>query len=191
MAIGPAIATAHLWVRVMLVAFAWTLGLAQAPALTPYQIKAGFIYNIALSTKWPGVEPEDASPLIFGILGDDPSEGAFASLDGNEVGKRKLSIKKYSSLAEARDCHLLFINSTEKDTLLKASVELKDLPILTITDMALTPALRGMVHFVIEKERVRFEVNVSAAERVKLKISSQVLKIAKLRRDGPPRKEKE
>ncbi len=50
--------------------------------------------------------------------------------------------------------------------------------------------LGGTIGFVIEDERIRFTVNVDAAQRADLKISSKVLALARIVRDDPPPAEK-
>ncbi len=161
-------------------------GFAQAPTLTPYQIKAGFIYNFAMATKWLSEDPNSTAPLVFGILGEDPSLGEFALLQGAKVGAhRNLSVKPCKDLSEAKECHILFLSGSLKSNLPTLLEETKDLPVLTITDADVGVRSRGIIHFVLEKDKLRFEVNVSAADRAKLKISSQVLKLAKLRKDEP------
>lgn len=166
--------------------FAVATAFPQAPALTPYQIKAGFIYNFAMATKWLAEDPNPNAPLVFGILGEDPSQGEFALLQGAKVGtNRTLAVKLCKDLTEAKECHMLFISGSEKSNMPTLLDEMKDLPVLTITDAEVGARSRGIIHFVQEKDKLRFEVSVAAAERAKLKISSQVLKVAKLRKDEP------
>ncbi len=38
----------------------------------------------------------------------------------------------------------------------------------------------GIINFVLDENRVRFEINVKAAERVHLKLSARLLTVAKL-----------
>ncbi len=169
-----------------ILAFAMKAVFAQTQTLTPYQIKAGFIYNFAMATKWLTEDPNSNLPLVFGILGADPSQGEFELLQGAKVGaNRTLSVKLCKDLAEAKECQLLFISGSQKSNLPALLDELKDLSILTITDADVGVRSRGIIHFVQEKDKLRFEINVSAADRAKLKISSQVLKLAKLRKDEP------
>lgn len=170
----------------MVLALGLAVAFPQPQRMGPYQIKAGFIYNFAISTKWPAEDPETHAPLILGILGDDPSAGEFPALHDAKVNSnRNLSVKICKDVSEAKECHLLFISSSQKSSMATIVDELKDLPVLTITDADVSARARGIIHFLQEKDKVRFEINVSGAERAKLKISSQVLKVAKLRRDEP------
>jgi hypothetical protein len=52
------------------------------------------------------------------------------------------------------------------------------LPVLTVSDMPGFIEHGGMVQFVLENDNVRFEVNLSAANKSGLALSSQLLKVA-------------
>jgi hypothetical protein len=50
--------------------------------------------------------------------------------------------------------------------------------VLTVTDAARTPNARGIIHFVVQNDRVRFHIDERAAARNGLSISSKLLSLA-------------
>jgi hypothetical protein len=55
---------------------------------------------------------------------------------------------------------------------------LKQSSILTVSDAPDFVAQGGMIQFVIEGNRVRFQINLTAAQQAKLSLSSELLKLA-------------
>lgn len=150
---------------------------AQGDRLREYEIKAAYLYNFGKYVEWPAEALGDTNaPFVLGILGSDPFGGeVWASLAGQLIKERKLVIKKFATVEEVQGCHILFISSSEKDNLSGIHDQLKDSSILTVSENK-----AGIINFVIDKNRVRFEVDVGAAEQAKLKISAQLLKLAKV-----------
>ena len=60
---------------------------------------------------------------------------------------------------------------------------LKDLgsgPVLTVGEMPEFAEKGGVIRFKVEQDRIRLEINVAAAARSRLRISSQLLKLARI-----------
>ena len=53
-------------------------------------------------------------------------------------------------------------------------------PTLTVSDMDRFIQKGGMVGFILDESRVRFNINLTATQEARLKISSQLLKLAKM-----------
>ena len=91
---------------------------------------------------------------------------------------KKVIARRFSRIEDTVGCHILFIGSSEKNRLGEILLALKGQNVLTVGD---TPgfAERGaMINFRIEDSKVRFEINVDAAERAGLSVSSNLLKLA-------------
>lgn len=61
---------------------------------TEYQVKAGFIYNIARYVEWPPGTFENDDPIVLCVVSDNPETDIFLSLDNRMVGKRKMRVRK-------------------------------------------------------------------------------------------------
>jgi YfiR/HmsC-like len=144
-----------------------------------YQVKAAFLLNFTKFTEWPPAafgSPD--SPLTICILGDDPFGNVLDQIvEGEVVDGRKIAVQRIKSAPPARSCQALFVNRAGKDPP-------KIFPglgpgVLTIGEGEGFIHDGGMIAFILEDRRVRFNVNQAAAENAGLKLSSRLLRVAK------------
>ena len=74
---------------------------------------------------------------------------------------------------------MLFVGFAEPYRLQQALQAAQGASILTIGDMAGFLDQGGMINFVLDQNRVRFEVNLKAAQAAQLQLSSKLLSLAK------------
>lgn len=154
-------------------------GYANAQQKLEYKVKAAFLYNFAKFVEWPDLKNADSSyPFIFGVLGDDPFGSELDNIQNKVVAGRPISIKRFASLDDYKPCHILFINIEEKDILKTMLLQLKNKNVLTVGDAEGFAKTGGMIGFIEKKNKIRFEINVIAAEQSDIKISSNLLKLA-------------
>ncbi len=91
-----------------------------------------------------------------------------------------MQISRGPTLATVGRCHILFLSQSEQGRWPELLKELRDAPTLTVADGPPLVRLGGMVSFVVEAKRVRFEINRSAAEHAGLRISSKLLALARI-----------
>ena len=153
---------------------------AGSAAAREYEIKAAFLYNFAKFVTWPeNTFSDQQSPLIIGILGEDPFEGALKSIEGKMVKGRKIIIKQFNTEKDIDICHVLFISSSEKDRLHQLfNNGLSGKKILTVGNMAQFTQSGGVINFVIRKNKTKFEISRKSVEHAGLTLSSQLLKLA-------------
>ena len=151
---------------------------AQGPL--EYEVKAAFLYNFAKFTEWP-MEQDPGTPIVIGVLGEDPfGEVLEHTIRGKQVRGRALTIKRFRKVEDPlKSCHILFISS-ESATASRALKFLQGARVLTVGESRAFCSLGGTINFVLDHRRVRFEINVAAAERAGLKLSSKLLKLAKI-----------
>ncbi len=154
-------------------------------AIAEYDVKAAFLYNFTKFVEWPADSfPDAKSPLTLCILGEDPFGKTLRSLMEEGVGGHPVSLLRLDSLnnpalSNPEACHVLFVSRSEKDRLHRVLDAVHGAPVLTVGD---TPGFidqGGMINFLLEGSKVRFEINQEAAEGVGLKISSKLLALAK------------
>jgi hypothetical protein len=155
---------------------------AHAQASAEYQVKAAFLLNFAQYVQWPDASsagPE--TPIAIGILGEDPFGTILEqTFEGESINGRPLAVRRAAQVEELRNCHLLFISQSEKDRVTEIVENLKDAPVVTVGEVDGFAKRGGVINFYIEDGKVRFEINVGAAERKALKVSSQLLKRARI-----------
>ena|ERR1700722_2882780 len=155
-------------------------GRTQNSPPSEYQIKAAFIFNFARFVEWPSSAMGDAkSPMIIGVLGENPFHDVLEkTLRGKDIDYHPLVVKEFRSASEATNCHLLFISTSEKARLPQILKGLKGSSVLTVGEMDHFTESGGMINFVIEGTKVRFQINNEAATSAGLKISSKLLALA-------------
>jgi hypothetical protein len=155
-------------------------GLAQEAAPTEYQIKAAFLYNFAKFVEWPPSAFADAqSPIVIGVLGKNVFDSNLEKIiHGKTVNNRPFLFKEFHTAIEATKCHILFISASEKEKLPKILASLQGTSVLTVSETDQFIASGGMINFVIEDQKIHFQINDAAAKKAGLKISSKLLSLA-------------
>ncbi len=131
--------------------------------------------------QWPLHAFSDTStPITLCILGKDPFDKALKTIEDKIVKERRFVIKEASCVEDIKECHILFISTSEKKNLPVILSKVKGLPILTVAESRNFCQSGGIVNFILVKNKVRFEINVDAAKRTGMKISSKLLKLSKI-----------
>ena len=150
-----------------------------AQTLNEYQVKAAFILNFAKFVDWPGDSFSDGGSLVVGIVGEDPFRGALDQLSGNTINGRRLVIRRLKATDNLRVCQILFVGSSERNRLGKIIESLKGASVLTIGELPQFTQVGGVIKFIIQDNKVRFEINTGAAGQARLRISSKLLALSK------------
>ena len=157
---------------------------AEPSSSREYSVKGAFLYNFAKFVSWPEEAfRDDQMHITLCILGKDPFGGALASVKGKSVKDRKVVIKHCATLDELGKCHILFISRSEEQNLSEILAKVKNWNTLTVSDMEGFAQSGGVNNFVTVEKKIRFEINLDAAERTGLKISSKLLRLAKIVKD--------
>lgn len=177
MRIGPALIKA----AVLLLSLVLATGFRCHAQPTEYQIKAAFIYNFALFVEWPPAAfAETNSPMVIGVLGKNVfGDSLEQTINGKAIKGHPLQFKAFTSMAEATNCQVLFISTSEKSRLSKILALLQGTSTLTVTENTDDfIGNGGMINLVIVGNKVRFQINNQAAKKVGLIISSKLLSLA-------------
>lgn len=163
---------------------------APLPKPTEYQVKAAYLYNFGKFIRWPASTGKNSSFAIC-VLGRDPFGPTLdATLAGESIDGQKVTAARPARAQDAAECRILFISSSESGRLNETLAALDKANVLTVSDMPHFTERGGMIQFVLEGDRVRFEVNLPVAQRAGLTLSSELLKVATAVRTAP-RKESE
>jgi hypothetical protein len=150
---------------------------AQSP--DEYRVKAAFILNFARFIYWPADGYGDGGVLIVGIVGDDPFGGSLDQLNGNTVNGHPIVIRRLKAGDYLKTCQILFVSSSERNRLGKILESVKGGSVLTIGELPQFNQAGGIIKFVIQDDKVRFEINTGAAGQARLRISSKLLALSK------------
>lgn len=158
--------------------------LAGAPAAraqsAEYQVKAAFLYNFAKFVEWPpGPATARADELRLCVFGEDPfGDDLDALAEGKAVQNKWLRVARVSTLDDVQQCQVVFISSIDIGDLAPILRKAHDAHALTVGESHEFVSQGGIISFVMEGNKVRFEINTASAERANLRISSQLLKLA-------------
>jgi hypothetical protein len=167
------------WLAMFLIAAGFA---GAAEPVSEYQLKAVFLFNFTQFVEWPAAAlPAENAPFVIGVLGADPFG---ATLDGVVKGETEhghaLAIERYRSIAEIRNCQILFIPASELTHMQEILATLKGRSVLTVTD-ADDPSLRGVIIGLIRRDnRIRMRIDLQAAKASNLIISSKLLRPAEI-----------
>ncbi len=155
---------------------------AQPAVAREYQVKAVFLFNFAQFVEWPAAAfAEENSPLVIGVLGNDPFGPLLDEVVGGEsVGKRPLNVRRYRRLEEIGICHILYIARSETARLGQIVAGLRERPVLTVSDIEGAARSGVMIRFFAENKRIRLRINLEAARTVNLELSSKLLRPAEI-----------
>ncbi|MGA2717906.1 MAG: YfiR family protein [Candidatus Acidiferrales bacterium] len=144
-----------------------------------YHVKAGFLFHFAQLVDWPAAA--GGGPTFdLCILGDDPFRGELENtLNGKVIGSKPIRVLHLKQPQEARNCQVLFISTKEDERLSKIFEGLGSSAVMTVGESDDFIERGGMIRFTLEQEKVRFEINLKAADPAGLKFSSRLLLLAK------------
>jgi hypothetical protein len=151
---------------------------AEQPPPLEYQVKAAFLLNFTKFVEWPSDGFLDAaSPIAICVAADDPIAPVLEQmLEGESVDGRKVVMLR-APPDLSRSCQVLFVGKGEREvpkllSSLRATV-------LTVGETEGFLADGGMINFVIDNRRVRFDINQKAVTNSSLKLSSKLFNVAR------------
>lgn len=152
---------------------------ASAPALT-----AAFLYNFALFTEWPADALPAKAPLVL-CVADQPkvARALKEATKGRDVGGHAFSVRTIELNGPVLECHLLYADRLDARGAAALLAKIKGAPILSVSDFSSFAQLGGIAHLFLEGGRMRFAVNLDAANRTKLRLSSRLLSLAVIVKD--------
>jgi YfiR/HmsC-like len=146
-----------------------------------YQVKAAYLFNFAKFIEWPS--EARTGPLTICVAGANPFGDVLTeTLRGEMVHDRELASRLISDPEPG--CHMIFVpQGAESTSYLRAA---RGSPTLTVGESADFISQGGIINFILERGKVRFEIDSKAAERAELRISSHLLRLARApdRRSG-------
>lgn len=157
------------------------IGHAQ-PASPEYKLKAVFLFNFVQFVEWPQTAFKDTnSPLVLAVLGNDPF-GSYldATVTGEIVRGRRIEVRRYRSVNEIHDCHVLFISASESPNLKAILARLNGRSVLTVGDIPDFASRGGMIQFYKDQNKIRFRINIQAAKEAHLSVSAKLLQLAEV-----------
>jgi len=151
----------------------------QTGSAMEYKIKAAFILNFAKFISWPeSAFTSEKEPFKICVMGDDPFGSAFSTIKSRSVGRRNIDLRYVDEVRQAKNCHLLFISSSEKSIFTTILADLHDDAITTVSDIEKFACSGGTIEFVTRENKLAFRINLNQARKRGLEIPSSLLSLA-------------
>jgi len=152
----------------------------KAPKPNEYEVKAVYLYNFGKFVRWPEAAAETKNEhFVICVLGQDPFGPSLnATVNGETINGTNVVTTQVAKPEDAANCRILFISSSEAARLKQILSALARSSVLTVSDLPQFSRHGGMVEFVLDGNKVRFEVNLAPAEHAGLTFSSELLKLA-------------
>lgn len=167
---------------------------AQSSQYKEYEVKAAFIYNFLKFVDWPEEKMTNNKQIIIGVIGENPFGSAADVFKNKKVEDRDVTLKYFEGLEQIKkmpekdrianeeslkNCHLLFICPSEQRQVREIIEIVGKNGVLTVGDSDGFTKSGGVIGFLMEDNKIRFNINLTAAEKSGLKIRSQLLRLAK------------
>jgi hypothetical protein len=165
---------------ITLLALLFTAGTSLAGEKESAALKAQFITRIARFVEWPeGTFKNESSPIKVGVLGRSAMLDALRNEAATaRVGKRPFAIVTLKHVDDASKVHIVVVANSNERILGRTARALRGTGTLSFGPSFTFAESGGTLGMEIYRGKVAFEINSSAAEDEKLRISSKVLKLA-------------
>lgn len=148
------------------------------PAPVPeYRLKAAFVYNFVLFTDWPA--PSDAGALNVCVGSDSGLRAAMAEFHDRTVKGRRLAVRGWAEDDAARHCHVLVLDSADRERWARLRKAIAGASVLTVADDGDIGRSGAVITLYLENNRVAFDIDLNAARQAKLVLSSKLLRLAR------------
>ncbi|MDH5668090.1 MAG: YfiR family protein [Nitrospira sp.] len=144
-----------------------------------YILKSLVLYNFAKFVEWPPLSIPDAqTPLDICILGEQSVKAATPTIGHKSIQRHPIAVRKVTASEPLAGCHILFVEGSNVKTLRAIQQSLGNGPTLTVCDLNNCAEQGFMIGLRMETGKVRLAANLQAIQRSKLKVSSQLIKLA-------------
>lgn len=153
---------------------------ATAQTVDEYRVKAAFVFNFAKFIQWPAEAfKAPGDPLVICVVGQDQMANSLReTVNGNAIDGRQVIIRQIAIGQGPCDCQILFVGASAMKGFRSHAKE--STGVLTVGETPGFATDGGAINLKLEDGRVRFEINVAAAERQQLHISSKLLSLAQV-----------
>jgi hypothetical protein len=155
--------------------------LAQA-SLPEAQIKAAFLINFPRYVDWPAEAfAETNSPIVVAVLGESEVTAELRKIiEGRTVNGREIVLKRLADGEESAGYHILFVAAAEQKRLPNLLAKLKADGVLTVGESDGFLERGGIINLARRDQRIALEVNLTAADQARIRISSKLLHVARV-----------
>lgn len=145
-----------------------------------YEIKSVYLFNLGEFIQWPKDKIKNNFEIC--ILGYDwlGENLDFIATTQKTIQKADVIIKRIQQTDETENCHIVFISKSEESHLHTIMSDLKNKPILTVSDNEDFITQGGMIQFYLLDSRIRLMLDPQTIQESGLKASAQLMSVSRL-----------
>jgi hypothetical protein len=152
---------------------------AQASKPLDYEVKAVYLHNFGRFVMWPPTDAAADAPFNICVLGRDPfGQTLDATVAAELIDGKPVMTRRIARVEELTGCRIVFVSLSEDHQVPAIVRTLERAGVLTVSDMPRFVDRGGMIQFVSADNKVRFQINIAAAQRAGLALSSELLRVA-------------
>jgi hypothetical protein len=148
---------------------------ALAQNVGPEALKAEVVYRLLMFVNWPAEREVAGRPLQLCTLGEGRMDTALQGLAGRPIRHLSVDVRRQVRADQLAACHLLYLPAPQPG--LRAA--LAEMPVLVVSDATVMLEQGAMINLQIEDGRIVFDVDLDAARRAGLAISTKLLRLAR------------
>lgn len=150
-----------------------------AQPVPEYELKAAFVYNFALFTDWPSDTAFEGGTLNICINPGSVLRQPLTGLGDKAVKGRRVSVRYLAALESLRACHVLFVDSSDRERWVQIKKGLGGASVLTISDDDEIRHDGTIIALAMDNKRIVFDIDTRAARQARLVLSSKLLRLAR------------
>jgi len=148
---------------------------------TEAELKAAFIFSFAKYVDWPA-DALNANPGALTLClvgGSNALFDALSEMHGKAIKGRSLQVRTSTRSDNLKSCQMLVMADSEVDHFASVLRRLDGVPVLTVNGSEHFLDAGGIIGLFAEGKKIRFDINLVAARRNNLVLSSNLLKLAR------------
>lgn len=151
---------------------------AASTANSEQAITVAFLYNFLKFTEWP--EGTITGDLMLCVTNSAAFGEELDAISGRLAQNKTVHIKHIELGENTRECQLLFLPREEKPVRVREWLKnTASTTTLTVSNMGEFLDMGGMIVLIDDNSRLQFEVNLERVKSSGLRLSAQLLKIAR------------
>jgi hypothetical protein len=153
---------------------------ADGEIVSEYALKAAYLLKFGLFVEWP--KEKFASPtstVLVCVAGDDQFGDALdRGVQGERIDEHPILVRHLKLVGRDSGCDILYTDGSHSQSVPEALSAVNGMGVLTVADAAHDDHTAAIVDFVVQGNRVRFNINEQAASQNGITISSHLLSLA-------------
>lgn len=156
---------------------------ARAQAVELDALKGAFLFNFIRFTEWPVDAHTPGTPIVTCLDAPRVADALDEIVRARSAG-RPLTVQRMKATDSGAGCDVLYIGGRDPRRSLLAQT--RGRPVLTVGETPQFCDAGGLVYFYVDGGHLRFAINLPAVQASRLRLSSQLLSLAKLvKTEGP------